>query len=130
MYYAIESRSGGWDQRIPLSPAILEELRFWLFNVDQLNGFAIRPPSVTQSIVRFTDAIDYGFGGYSSSLTDPVVQGMFAREDSLKSSTFRELKAILYVLTVYQDFLYFPQQRFLIRFFLASPALLVYRLSI
>jgi ribonuclease HI len=109
MYCAIESRSGGWDQRIPLSPALLEELRFWLFNVDQLNGFAIRHPSVTQSIFLFTDASDCGFGGYSSSLTDPVVQGMFAREDSLKSFTFRELKAILYVLTVYQDKLQFSR---------------------
>lgn len=102
MYYTIESRSSSWDTAISLSPALLEELRFWLFNIDYFNGFAIRPPSST-AIIIFTDASDYAFGGHSTSLTEPAVRGMWLHEDVIKSSTFRELKAILYVLMSYKD---------------------------
>ncbi|XP_068715338.1 uncharacterized protein [Montipora foliosa] len=103
MYYAIESRIGGWDQCLTLSPALLEELRFWLFNIDSFNGFAIRPPCSTSPTVIYTDASDFAFGGYSTSLSEPAVRGMWLREDASKSSTFREVKAVPYVLMSYEE---------------------------
>ena len=103
MYYAIESRTGGWDQRLMLSPALLEELTVWLFNIDSFNGFAIRPPCSTSPTVIYTDASDFAFGGYSTSLSESDVRGMWLHEDASKSSTFREVKAVPYVLMSYEE---------------------------
>ena len=100
MYSAIESRTGGWDHRLTLSPALLEELRFWLFNIDSFNGFVIRPPCSTSLTVIYTDASDFAFGGYSTSLSESDLRGMRLREDA---STFRETKAVLYVLMSYEE---------------------------
>lgn len=94
MYYAIESRTGGWDQRLTLLPALLEGLIVWLFNIDSFNGFAIRPQCSTSPTVIYTDARDFAFGGYSTSLSESDVRGMWLREDASKSSTFRETKAV------------------------------------
>ncbi|KAK3743496.1 hypothetical protein QZH41_011509, partial [Actinostola sp. cb2023] len=100
MYFTIESRSGGWDQVISLYPALVEELRFWLGNLDNFNGYAIRPPPLASTVI-FTDASDVAFGGFSASLDDTAVRGMWTSEDATQSSTYRELKAIYYVLLSY-----------------------------
>ncbi|KAK3755828.1 hypothetical protein QZH41_003458 [Actinostola sp. cb2023] len=100
MYFTIESRSGGWDQVISLYPALVEELRFWLGNLDNFNGYAIRPPPLASTVI-FTDASDVAFGGFSASLDDTAVRGMWTSEDATQSSTYHELKAIYYVLLSY-----------------------------
>lgn len=46
----------------------------------------------------FCDASDYAFGGYRIKLNDQPVSGMFSQFESRQSSTFRELKAIFYVI--------------------------------
>ena len=85
MYLAINSRST-WDHTLHFSSALLEELRFWYCNTDSFNGYFLRPPP-DSSTVSFSDASDVGFVGFS-----------FTAEDLGQSSTFRELKAIYYVL--------------------------------
>ena len=45
-----------------------------------------------------TDASDVGYGGYSASLRDIKIHGHWSAEQSGKSSTFREMSAILLVL--------------------------------
>ena len=102
MYYTVASRSAGWDQSIVLSPAVLEEVRFWLTNLDALNGHAIRPRSSPCTLI-YSDASDVAFGGYSSSLDGSVVRGMWTTEDIGQSSTYRELRAIYYVLLSFAD---------------------------
>jgi len=101
MYYTSESRASHWDDVISLSPALLEELRFWLFNFDSFNGYSIRPSSCPSMII-YTDASDVAFGGYSSTITDDV-RGMWLPDEASMSSTYRELKAISNVLTCYKD---------------------------
>ena len=44
------------------------------------------------------DASDVAFGGFSASLDGVMANGMFTSEDLGQSSTYRELKAIYYVL--------------------------------
>ncbi|KAK3736777.1 hypothetical protein QZH41_002389 [Actinostola sp. cb2023] len=97
MYFTIESRSGAWDQTILLPLAVIEELKFWFTSLDQVNGYTIRPPLSTSTII-FTDASDVAFGGYSASLDGSAVRGMWTNEDIGQSSTYHELKAIYYVL--------------------------------
>ena len=49
----------------------------------------------------FSDASDVAFGGFSATLDGSVVSGMWETGDIGQSSTFRELKAIFYVLLSY-----------------------------
>ena len=79
------------------SPALLEELRFWYNNIDSFNGYSLRPLPDSSTLV-FSDASDVAFGGFSASLDDVVASGMFTSEGLGQSSTYRELKAIYYVL--------------------------------
>ena len=97
MYYAINSRPS-WDSIFTISGALLEEMQFWLQNTDAFNGFPIRRHIAT-SISVYTDASDYAFGGYSTHQDITSVTGMFSASERTQSSTFRELKAILYVLS-------------------------------
>ena len=60
----------------------------------------IRPPLATHTVV-FSDTCDVAFGGFSVSLDGTVVSGMWEPEDIGQSSTFRELKAIYFLLLSY-----------------------------
>ena len=60
-------------------------------------------------IQSYTDASDSAFGGYIASLDGAPVSAMFPQSDLHTSSTFRELKAVLYVLQSYGEKL--SQQR-------------------
>lgn len=99
MYAAIDSRSA-WDSILPISSSLMVELKFWYLNIDCFNGYSIRPPP-TSSVVIFTDASDVAFGGFSSNLSVSSVSGMLLADDKGQSSTYRELKAIYYVLASY-----------------------------
>ena len=94
MYLSIES---AWDHTLRFSPALLEEVRFWYNNIDSFNGYSLRPPPNSSTVV-FSDASDVAFGGFSASLDGVMASGMFTSEDLGQSSTYRELKAIYYVL--------------------------------
>ena len=56
MYFAIETWSA-WDNTIHFSPSLLLELKFWFCNIDCFNGYSIRPPLATHTVV-FSDASD------------------------------------------------------------------------
>ena len=72
----------------------------WYCNIDCLNGYSIRPPSATHTVM-FSNTSDVAFGGFSASLDGTVISGMWEPEDIGQSSTFRELKAIYFVLLSY-----------------------------
>ncbi|PFX32844.1 Retrovirus-related Pol polyprotein from type-1 retrotransposable element R2 [Stylophora pistillata] len=55
------------------------------------------------STVIFCDANDVAFGGFSASLDRVKASGMFTSEDLGQSSTYRELKAIYYVLLSFAE---------------------------
>ena len=96
MYLAIESRSA-WDHTLHFSSALLEMLRFWYCNIDSFNGYSLRPPPDSSTVIFSSDV---GFGCFSASLDGVTASGMFTAEDLGQSSTFRELKAIYYVFIV------------------------------
>ena len=96
MYLAIESRPA-WDHIFLFPPALLEELKFWFCNIESFNGYSIRPP--------LTPTSDAAFGGFSASLDGTVASGMFTIDDLGQSYTFRQLKAIYYVLLSFVEHL-------------------------
>ena len=99
MYFAIETRSAR-DNTIYFPPSLLLKLKFWYCNIDCLNGYSIRPPLATNTVV-FSKASDVAFGGFSPSLDGTVVSGMWEPEDIGQSSKFRKLKASYFLLLSY-----------------------------
>jgi len=49
-------------------------------------------------VLTYSDASGDGWGGYAVQFSDKVVRGSWSSAESLKSSTFREVKAIRLVL--------------------------------
>ena len=101
MYFFIQSRPS-WDVSFTFSEALLQELKFWLQHIDSFNGYSIRGVFCAESTI-YTDASDFAFGGYLATLGGEPVRGMFSPADVDSSSTYRELKAVFYVLKSYTD---------------------------
>ncbi|CAH3032378.1 unnamed protein product [Porites lobata] len=99
MYFFIQSRPS-WDVSFTFSEALLQELKFWLQHIDSFNGYSIRGVFCAESTI-YTDAGDFAFGGYLATLGGEPVRGMFSPADADSSSTYRELKAVFYVLKSY-----------------------------
>ena len=88
--------------RSPFPRTLLQELKFWLQHIDSFNGYSIRGVFCAESTI-YTDASDFAFGGYLATLGSEPVRGMFSPADVDSSSTYRELKAVFYVLKSYAD---------------------------
>ena len=97
LYVLIESRST-WYQPITLTENAVNELQFWLENIQQRNGITFKPRPTTSKIM-FTDASDSGYGGFiAERLGNTVCVGKFQEKERDESSTTRELTAVKYVL--------------------------------
>ena len=102
MYFRIENRQH-WHQTIVVDNPLLEELKFWLQYVHAFNGYAISRNLSATSIV-YSDASSTGYGGYSVQLGNfHSSAGLWSREESTLSSTYREMKAILNVLKSFKN---------------------------
>ena len=99
MHYAINARPS-WDTTFVFSEPLMQELKFWLQNIYAFKGFPLKPAFCADSVL-YTDASEFAFGGYIASLDGIPACGMFPEPDLHTSSTFRELKAVLYVLQSY-----------------------------
>lgn len=99
MYAAIDSRSA-CDSILPISSSLTVELKFWYLSIDCFNSYSIRSPP-TSSVVIFTDTSDVVLGFFFSNLNVSSVNGMWLADDKGQSSTYRELRAIYYVLASY-----------------------------
>ena len=97
IYENIEERDT-WYHRTHLTNEAHDELKFWLRNIDHLNGCTFKPRPTTSRII-FTDASDHGYGGFAMfRLQKLVCTGRFDEEEARGSSTFRELLAVKYML--------------------------------
>lgn len=98
LFFIINQRDS-WSGNLDcIPPLLIEELRFWLTNLNYLNGYNIRPKVSSEHLTIHTDASGVGYGGYFASLRGIKIHGHWSVEQSGKSSTFRELLAILLVL--------------------------------
>ena len=96
LHICAESRSS-WDAPVTLQKEARDELDFWNINVGNMNTGAIGMRKECSKIV-YSDASSTGYGGYIVDTGEETVQGMWNSEDALKSSTWRELKAVDIVL--------------------------------
>ncbi|CAB4015005.1 Integrase recombinase xerD-like, partial [Paramuricea clavata] len=101
LFYTISQRGFWSDYLTDIPPLLVEELRFWLTNLGCLNGYSMTPKVSAEPLYIYTDASSFGYGGYLASLHEFKAQGHWTLQQKVKSSTFRELLAILQVLKVF-----------------------------
>ena len=97
MYSDIREASS-WDQLINLSFETSAEIEFWLTSFDKYNGFPIWLTFPVVDVLSFSDTSDFASGGYLVKIRKNIAKGVFSEADVNSSSTWRELKATLYVL--------------------------------
>lgn len=96
-YRAIESRIL-WTDFITLPESVAKELRFWAENITVFNGFPFKFRLAPSALV-FSDASDTGYGGYVQDHSNMRFHGEWTQAESLKSSTWRELAAVLRIIS-------------------------------
>ena len=100
IYRQIEARHA-WSVPLTMDEGTTEELRFWVENVEKINGCSFKAYNTTTKMV-FTDASSSGYGGYMvTKLGQHICVGKFNEDDEKMSSTFRELLAVKLVLHSY-----------------------------
>ena len=102
-YYAVINEASYWDKRVALSEEALDEIHFWFENFDRLNGFPIWPASPLVNVFSYSDASELAWGVYIVSSGDFIAKGCFSESEINTSSTYRELKATLYVSASFAD---------------------------
>ena len=91
----------GWGVKVMLGDRVTEELAFWRDNLSRLNGHLMRKEdrvlSVT-SIEMYSDASAYLLGGAQfrgeTEVQGTRYQACLSEEEVVRSSTYRELRAI------------------------------------
>ena len=91
-----------WDQPICLSSDSRSEVLFWQQNFDN-SGYLIWAPSPKVEVLTCSDTSGLGWGGFAIHINGKPTVGSWSEEESGKSSTFRELRAIQYVLELYSE---------------------------
>ena len=75
------------------------ELHFWYNNVSHLNGKKLFDEPHAFDYVVYSDVSEQGYGGYViSDKQNLVCHGQWTANEKGKSSTWRELKAVYYML--------------------------------
>ncbi|CAC5409729.1 unnamed protein product [Mytilus coruscus] len=98
LHWAIENRLK-WDLKLILEypDCVFNELTFWLNNIKRLNIKHLAGYSFPHVHVYF-DASNKAAGAYSIDIDSNIFHQMWTLQESLKSSTWRELQAILLAL--------------------------------
>ena len=90
-------QSPSWDMKFQLSEDAKNEVRFWVKNFDN-SGQPMWSSSPKIEILTYSDASDVAWGGYAVELGEKKAVGSWSKEESTRSSTFRELRAARLVL--------------------------------
>ena len=87
-----------WDFDIIIDQGAMNELKFWFNNCDTLPFRSISPIHRSVERIVYSDASDYAAAGVLLQSNNEVVHVMFDESDKNQSSTYRELKAVQFVL--------------------------------
>ena len=102
-YLTIETRDG-WDYLLNLKyeNCVKSELKFWLENINTINCKKLGTYSKS-SVLVYSDASDFAAGAYVLEFDNKVFHKMWTVEETLESSTWRELKAIELALSAFKN---------------------------
>ena len=98
IYHQINSRQS-WDREMILTSESRHELDFWNMCFYEYNGQPIWPIAPKCTITSYSDASAQGWGGYIVQIGASISRGNFSENEAGKSSTWRELKGTLNVLS-------------------------------
>ena len=98
LYLIIQSRKS-WDSLLNIKDKqkAIDEIFFWKNSVDNLNKRFMLENSMTK-VLTYSDASNSAAGAYVVNVKDAVFQAFWSDEESKKSSTYREIKAVLFAL--------------------------------
>lgn len=87
-----------WDSYFQIPLSVVTELEFWKSNCYILPNLLICPIQQTPERVIFSDASIYASAGFIDGNVLQVAHDMFTEHEQLKSSTWRELKSVKFIL--------------------------------
>ena len=97
--YAFIDAAPSWDNFIVTDREVKDELRFWVSNINEANGYHLKRHHAHTKVV-YSDASEHGYGGYVvQNLGKIIAKGSFTAGEKASSSTHRELLAVEQVLT-------------------------------
>ena len=94
----IIAESDDWDRMVTLTEPSKNELQFWLHYLPRNNGFPISAP-IASGAVSYSDASRVGLAAVITPYPNQqeiVVHKEFSEQEKGRSSTFRELLAVLH----------------------------------
>ena len=89
--------SPSWNKLITISKESKRELEFWSECISRLKPVKMKNDFVYQRVI-YSDASEVGAGGYIVDVNGASAQGSWDECQKIKSSTWRELKAVQIVL--------------------------------
>jgi hypothetical protein len=91
--YACIAASSSWNDVVLANAGVKDKLQFWLNNIHHFNGYSIIR-SFTAHAVIYSDASSTGYGSYLVTIGEYEATVIWSFEESLQSSTYRELQAV------------------------------------
>lgn len=87
-----------WDSHFNVPIQVKTELTFWLNNCNELPNVIVYPIQKAPERIIFTDASSYAGAGFVVGNILQIAHNMFTEQEKFMSSTWRELKAVQFVL--------------------------------
>ena len=100
--FSVVNSAVSWDSEVFLSNDSLCEIEFWSNNVHVLNGKIYwGAPSLPVRVSCFSDASDSACGAFVESQPELIFHQNWSLAESVRSSTWRELKAVCLALEAF-----------------------------
>ena len=96
LYRLIVQRKS-WDDTLNLDNDAINEIQFWLNSIESFNGQSIWKSASAVRLV-YADASSTGYGGYVLEHGHHIAHGQWTLNEMVKSSTWRELTAVVRIL--------------------------------
>jgi hypothetical protein len=89
-----------WSDRAPLPECVLVELRFWHQNIDSVKRLPLEKPLTRFSRLIYSDASSTACGAFIKNHPGTEMVNHWTVEESSRSSTWRELRAVELFLSI------------------------------
>ena len=103
--FSVVNSAFSWDSKVFLSHDSISEIDFWANNVNSLNGRVYWGVQSLPARASFSDASDSACGAFVESDSELVFHQNWSPEETVQSSTWRELKAVCLGLEAFADLL-------------------------
>ena len=99
--FSVANSASSWDCNVFLTDDSISEINFWANNVDSLNGIVYWGARSLPVRVSLSDASDSTCGAFVESNPQLVFHQNWSPEEKVRSSTWRELKAVCLALEAF-----------------------------